>query len=124
MAEEPAIKAVGLFGGGIAGSGYVCGALIGGIAALSGVYSRGNLDEKEDPAMLQVGRTLVERFEQLTAQYGGIQCSDIARVDWKDPASVQQYRAGPGSRRDICIEVVGETARALGEILDTESLPR
>lgn len=46
MADERAIKAVGLFGGGIAASGYVCGALIGGIAALSSVYSRGNFDEE------------------------------------------------------------------------------
>lgn len=122
--NESAIKAVGLFGGGIAGSGFVCGALVGGIAALSSVYSRGNLNEKEDPAMRDVGRRLVARFEHLTAQYGSIQCSDIARVDWKNPAAVQHYRSGPHSRRNICIEVVGETAQALGEILDDEGLPR
>lgn len=74
--------------------------------------------------MREVGQRLVCRFERITAKYGGIQCRDIARVDWKDPASVQQYRSGPGSRRECCIEVVGETARALGEILEAEGLPR
>ena len=118
--DESAIKAVGMFGGGIACSGYTCGALLGAVAALSAVYSRGTLEEKESPAMWAVGGRMVEKFEELTAQYGGIRCLDVARVDWKDPLSVKEFRTNPESRRKICVQVVGDTAYALGELIEKE----
>jgi C_GCAxxG_C_C family probable redox protein len=49
LINEAIIKSMGAFGGGIASTGRVCGALIGGVALISSIYSRGNLEEKEDP---------------------------------------------------------------------------
>jgi C_GCAxxG_C_C family probable redox protein len=121
--NEEVIKAVGLFGGGIACSGYTCGALLGGIASLSSVYSRGNLDEKESPVMREMGGRLVRKFEELTAPHGGIRCQDIARVDWTDPVSINEFRTSPDGRRSICLALVGDIAQALGELIDGAANP-
>jgi len=118
LAEPQVVKAAGLLGGGIAKSAQVCGALTGAILALSSRYSRSSLEEQEDPVMWQFGRRMVERFVTLTEPQGGILCRDIARVDWNDPEAVAQFRTSPESRRRICIEVVGKTAEALGELLE------
>lgn len=115
------IKAVGALGGGIAGSGRVCGALLGGVAFISSLYSRGSLEEKEDPRMWRLGRQLNERFEELTRAYGGVNCSDIARVDWSDRKQTREFYNNPDSRWHCCLQVVEETAFALGEILDAET---
>ena len=120
VVDETAIKAVGLFGGGIARSGSTCGALLGAVAAIAGMHGRGNLEEKEDPVMWELGDRIVRRFQELTGEFGGIRCQEIARVDWKDPQAVSEFR-GPNGRRGVCIELVGEVAQALGELLDQQS---
>jgi len=124
VVDEAAIKAVGLFGGGIARSGNTCGALLGAIAALSCLYSRGTLDEKENPVMWELGDRLVKRFEELTEQEGGIRCMDIARVDWRDPVAAKEFRTNPESRRKVCVHLVGDVAQALGELIEQETSGR
>ena len=124
VVDEAAIKAVGLFGGGVARSGNTCGALLGAIAALSCLYSRGTLDEKENPIMWELGDWFVKRFEELTEQHGGIRCMDIARVDWRDPVAVKDFRTDPESRRKVCVQLVGDVAQALGELMDQQSSGR
>lgn len=116
--NEAVIKAMGALGGGVAGSGRVCGALLGGVAFISSLYSRGNLQGKEDPRMWRLGRQLTEKFEELTRTYGGVNCSDIARVDWSDKEQSREFYNNPDSRWRCCLQVVEETAFALGEILD------
>lgn len=91
VVHEEVTKATGLFGGGIAGSGNICGCLVGGVALISSIYSRGNLNEKEDPNMWQLGKRLVKKFEELTKPFGGTNCRDIARVDWTDKAAVKYF---------------------------------
>ncbi len=114
------IKSVGLFGGGIAGTGDVCGAVLGGMALISSLYSRGSVDEKEDPRMFKLGHMLDDAFVEITRQFGGKDCSHIARVDWLDRDQVTAFYEATDSRRKYCREVVGETARALGEIIEKE----
>ena len=116
--NEAVIKAVGAFGGGIASTGRVCGALLGGVAMISSLYSRGNLEEKENPRMYRMGYKLSKKFEELTQEYGGINCRDIARANWSDKEQTKEFYTNPEGRRKHCIRLVGETAYALGEILD------
>ena len=118
--DTEVIKAVGLFGGGIAGTGDVCGAMLGGIACISSQCSRGSLEEKESPQLFKLGHLLDVAFTDITREYGGKDCTDIARVDWMDADQVKQYYQGENSRKHHCSRVVGETARALGEIIDQE----
>lgn len=120
--DENAVKALGAFGGGIASSGNVCGVLIGGIAAISSIYSRGNLDEKENPRLWSASSKFLKKFEELTSSYDSMNCRDIAQVDWKNKLEVKNYYINPMSSRKVCIKLVGDAAYALGELI--EQLPK
>ena len=63
----------------------------------------------------------MKSFEELTAEYGGMDCGQIARVDWMDRDQVKNFYGNAESRRQHCIRVVGETARLLGELLEKEA---
>lgn len=119
--DETAVKALGAFGGGIASSGSVCGILIGGIAVISSIYSRGNLDEKENPRLWSVSSKFLKKFEELAKPLGGMNCRDIAKIDWKNKLEVKNYYVNPLSTRKICIKLVGDTAYALGELIDQQA---
>jgi len=118
--DENAIKAVGAFGGGIASSGAVCGTLLGAIAAVSSLHSRGNLGEKENPRVWGVSNKLIQQFNQLTEPYGGTDCKDIARINWSNHDEVKNYYSNPESTRKDCVQLVGDFAFALGKILGKE----
>lgn len=120
MVDETAVKAVGAFGGGIASSGSVCGILLGGVALISTMYSRGNLNEKENPRIWSLSSKFLKKFEELTEPYGGMNCREIAGVDWKNREAVKEYYSNPDSNRRICTKLVGEAAYILGELLEQE----
>jgi C_GCAxxG_C_C family probable redox protein len=120
ISSPEVIKAVGLYGGGVSGTGEVCGALLGGIALISSLFSRSSLEEKESPKMWKLGHMLDDRFAEITNGHGGKLCRDIARVDWSDRDQVSAFYKDNGSRRKHCMQVVEETARALGKILEQE----
>jgi C_GCAxxG_C_C family probable redox protein len=120
MVDESAVRAVGAYGGGIASSGNVCGILLGGVAMISSLYSRGNLDEKENPRMWGLSKKFLQKFEELTEPYGGMDCRDIAGIDWKNRDAAKEYYSNPESSRKICIKLVGEAASILGELLEQE----
>lgn len=119
--DENAIRVVGAFAGGIAGSGHVCGILLGGVAVISSLYSRGSLDDKENPRLWAASRTFLQRFEELAEPFGGINCRDIAGIDWRDREAVREYYADRESTRRNCIQLVGEAAYALGVLLEEEA---
>mgnify|MGYP001256757169 CR=1 FL=1 len=118
MHDDGAVRAVGAYGGGIASSGSVCGILLGGIALISSIYSRANLAEKEDPRMWLLSKKFMLEFEKLTQPHGGMNCRDIARIDWRDRDAVKSYYSDPDSTRRECIRLVGEAACALGRLLE------
>ena len=120
MVNDTVIKAMGAFGGGIASTGQLCGALLGGVALISSIYSKGSPEEKDDFRMWRSGYKLSKIFENLTEPYGGINCKDIARVDWRDKQAVKDFYYNPESRRRICAKLLGDMAYALGEILDKD----
>ena len=116
------LKSIGLFGGGVAGTGGVCGALSGGIALLSSLYAKSNLEDKESPKMWQLGRILHDRFTEITEEFGGRNCSDIVRVDWLDQEQVRAMSKDPNSRFQYCRMVIEKTAIYLGEILEKHTI--
>jgi len=122
MVNEAVIKAMGAFGGGIASSGNVCGILTGGVALISSIYSRGNLEEKEDPRMWRLSYKLLKIFENLTEPFGGINCRDIARVNWSDKEATKDFYNNPESTHKLCLQLVGDFAFAMGEVLDKDRL--
>lgn len=120
--NEDVIKALGAFGGGVASSGRICGTLTGGVALISSLFSRGNLQDREDPRMWKLSAKLTRKFEELTEPFGGVDCANIAQMNWRDPAAVKDFYSNPESRRQHCIKLVGDFAYALGVLLETEKL--
>jgi C_GCAxxG_C_C family probable redox protein len=118
VVNEEVVKAMGAFGGGIAGTSRVCGCLTGGVALISSLFSRGNIQGKEDPKMWSLSHKFIRQFEELTREHGGVNCRDIARMDWQDRGRVKEFYGNPDSRRKICIKLVGDTAYALGKLLE------
>lgn len=116
--NESLVKAVGAFGGGIASTGNVCGALLGGVALISSLYSKANVDEQDDPTLWRLSYKLAKLFEEKTAVHGGINCRNIAALNWKDKEAVKDFYENPESRRRHCIQLVGDVAFAVGELLE------
>ena len=115
------VKALGLFGGGISGTGGICGIFTGGIALISSISSRGTLEEKESPDMWRLGHQLDNKFGELTSEFGGKSCSQIARVDWMDRDQVNNFYSGANGRFKHCLELAVKTTQILGEILEKEA---
>jgi C_GCAxxG_C_C family probable redox protein len=120
ISDPAVIKALGAFGGGIGGTGNICGTLVGAVSVIGSLYSRGSLEEKENPRMWAATKNILKSFQELAAPHGGINCNQIARVDWMDRDQVKDFYKNPESRRHHCMAIVGETAKALGELLDQE----
>lgn len=121
MIDQEIIKAVGAFGGGVASSGRVCGILLGGVAMISTLYSRGSLAGKENPRLWSLSSRFTHAFEVLTKSFGSVDCCAIAGVDWQDRDQVKNYYNNPESSRKTCAVLVGESARLLGELLEEEA---
>ncbi len=64
----------------------------------------------------------IREFETLTREYGGTDCRDIARIDWRNREMVKGYYSNPESRRKICMQLVGDVAFMLGKLLEAEGL--
>jgi C_GCAxxG_C_C family probable redox protein len=118
--DPSVIKALGAFGGGIAGTGNICGTLVGAVSVIGSLYSRGSVEEKENPRMWGATKTVLKNFEAFAMPHGGINCCQIARVDWMDRGQVKNFYRNPESRRQHCTTIVGETAKALCVLLDQE----
>ena len=118
--DENVIRAVGAFAGGIASSGSVCGTLLGAVAAVSTLHSRGSLEGKENPRMWGAGHKLIKEFDKLTEAFGGNTCRQITGMEWSDRDAVKEYYSNPDSSRKHCIQLVGDLAFILGEILEKE----
>jgi len=112
------IRAVGAYGGGIASSGRTCGILLGAIAVVSTIYSKARPDGRDDPNMWRLSFKLSKAFDKMCEPYGGTDCADIARVEWRDRDQVKQFYGQPDSRRRICTQLTGDMAAYLGELLD------
>jgi len=113
--ENPdAVRMLGGFGGGIGGSGSVCGAIIGGVAALSSRYSKGTLKEKEDPKLFPLCNELFRRFgaEIEVSNY----CRDITNTDFTKPEQVKAYIASP-QKIARCIQLVAKTTELVRDML-------
>jgi len=116
------VKAVAILSGGVAGTGRVCGLLISSLAVISCILGKDNFKEEKDPRLIKLGYLMEEIFVDLTEKFGGINCRDIARADWTDPEQFAYHFNSPESRRSLCIQLAGDTAKALGELLESEGL--
>lgn len=104
-----------IFGGGLAGHGEICGAVIGALAVLGLKFGRSSAGDDADLRMWLYAYDFLARFRSEVGQ-GNILCREIAGVDWRDSAQLKQFREGPG--RLSCQKLTGQTAKLLGELLE------
>jgi C_GCAxxG_C_C family probable redox protein len=113
--NDDLIKALDPFGGGLGGHGEVCGAVIGGLAAIGLLFGRSKVGEEADMKMWKYSREFLKRFGKEIAG-GSILCRDIVQVNWLDPAQVKEY--GQGEKFLKCKTLVGKTAGLIGELIE------
>jgi C_GCAxxG_C_C family probable redox protein len=109
---ETALKIASCFGGGIGGSGQICGAVSGGILALGLKFGRGGREEK---AVAQVAHKkaleLMRAFEQV---HSTCTCrSLLGGCDLTTAEGKQQFQE-QGLHRKVCVGCV----RTAGELLE------
>jgi C_GCAxxG_C_C family probable redox protein len=122
LGGQESFKAASALAGGIARMGNTCGALVGGLMAISLAFGR---DQLEDGATSQgyaramdLGGELCKRFE---AALGSTQCRDIQRslfgrsFDLRDPRERQEFRKA-GSY-DKCPQVVQRAAELAARVI-------
>lgn len=105
------------FGGGIGGSGSICGAIVGGVGGLSLSYGRGSVDERESRKLFPLCTELYRRFqgEIETSRF----CREITGIDFADPEQAKAFSSSP-EKRARCARLVGETANLVCEMLARE----
>jgi len=103
------------FGGGLGGRGEVCGAVIGGLAAIGLLFGRDKAGKETDTKVWIYSREFLKRFEREIAG-GSILCRDIAQTNWADPAQVKEY--GQGEKFLKCKTLTGKTAGLIGELIE------
>jgi C_GCAxxG_C_C family probable redox protein len=103
------------FGGGLAAHGEVCGAVIGGLAAIGLALGRPKSGREADLRMWKLSNMFMKRFKDEVTD-GKLLCRDIAGVDWRDKDQAARYREG--EKFKSCQALAGKTARILGELLE------
>jgi C_GCAxxG_C_C family probable redox protein len=104
-------------GGGITSTGGPCGALIGGVAFLGYLFGKDEPEKQDDPLMWKTSLKFYKRFEdEVAKEYGGINCRDIAGVDWSDREAAKAFFKGEGGAQ--CVRNTGKTGRILGEVIE------
>lgn len=110
----------GLSGGGaLAGTG-LCGALTGGLMALSAQFGRDadKLDKGRGMRNFQAGRKLVDRFQK---EFEGLTCNDLQERfsgrTW-DFWNGSEYQGFSNARGDKCARTTGLVAKWVVEMMD------
>jgi hypothetical protein len=119
--EPPATElmaALAPFGGGLGSSGRLCGILPGALAVLGFTLGKTGVKTRDHRLLWKLSYAMVRRFDEICAEFGGVNCADIARIDWKDRAAVKIfYRGGPDSTRPNCVRVIRATVLALHDLV-------
>ena len=115
------VAAMAPFAGGMGSTGKACGALSGALATIGFTLGKTVPKQENHQQMCSLSYAMIQKFSEITAPHGSIECSDIAQVDWKDKEAVHIFRTNPDSTRKNCVRVVRETSNALYDLI-TEKL--
>lgn len=120
IVDDATIKAShGLSGGGGLSAQGTCGALIGGLMALSAKYGRDRdkLDKGRFIHNLQKNKILVERFQ---SEFGGITCQELQKQftgRTYDMWNAEEYKAFDQARDKKCAHATGTVTKWVIEML-------
>jgi C_GCAxxG_C_C family probable redox protein len=112
--EETAKKAACGFGGGIAHTGNICGAVSGAIMAISLKYGK---TREGDDAATEKTRSAVRQFiDEFRQRNGSINCTELLAHDLSNPADLARARE-LGLFKTKCPALVRDAAEILETIL-------
>ncbi len=122
--DDPVIKAAHAFAGGGALSGEgTCGALVGGLAAISSYYGRERSQFGQKTAARKKNFSYSRQLHQkFTKEFGGVTCAEVQKNvvgrSYKlwDPEDYQKFEKA-GGHDDKCTNVSGQVACWTAEIL-------
>jgi len=104
------------FGGGIGRNGDVCGALIGGVMAMSLALGRDNAEQSRDPCYQAVDRF----YNEFRTRFGSCRCRELTNANLKTPEGNLVYRAEVHS--DVCVPIVAWAAKRAHDIIEETTL--
>lgn len=101
-----------VLGGGMAGTGEVCGLVTGALMCIGIKHGREEPSEPRDQAYA-LARQFIRRFRD---EMGSIQCRDLTGADLTTPEGVEQYRSSDVPIK-VCLRAGGLAYRFLLELL-------
>jgi C_GCAxxG_C_C family probable redox protein len=101
------------FGGGIGGTGSVCGALVGAVMAIGLRHGR-QLSSERDARAYALTQQLRRRFE---AEMGHVDCRGLTGMDLSTPEGVKRFYASDVPQR-VCLPAVGVAYQVVMELLE------
>ena len=111
--EHDAVPAIATaFGGGIGGTGSVCGAVVGAVMAIGLRHGRRDASVK-DARAYGLTQELRRRFE---AEMGATECRTLTGMDLSTPEGVRAFYKSDVPAR-VCLPAVGFAYRAAVELL-------
>ncbi len=117
------IAAMAPFGGGMGSSGQVCGTLSGALAVIGYTLGKTSPEDKDHKLLWKISYKMVRQFDEITKEYGGNNCADIAQINWKDMDSVKTFYKDPDSTRKNCVQVIQATSDYLYDLIQ-ENFPQ
>ena len=101
--SERVLKATAGLPGGIGWLGAECGCVTSAVMMMGLTYGEDILIDGngQNPGIIPMGQNYLNRFRP---SYGGLKCSEIARIDYKDKKDVKKHTLGASSRcfKAIC----------------------
>lgn len=115
--ESPLIPRIATpFAGGMAGSGEVCGAVVGALMAIGVIHGRDEVGQPDGEAH-RLGAEVLRAFRE---EMGAVCCRELTGMDLSTPEGLKQFRASDVPVR-VCLPAVGF---AYQRTLDLLALPQ
>ncbi len=108
-----AIKLSGVFGGGLAHQGHVCGAVSGALMIIGMKYNGTESDYASREHGFAIGTDFIEEFE---SRHQTIDCRDLIGCDLSTTEGLERFKAS-GIFKNICPRWVKEAAEILETLL-------
>jgi C_GCAxxG_C_C family probable redox protein len=103
------------FGGGIGRNGDVCGALTGGVVAVSLAFGRDKPEESREPCYSAVNQF----YSDFRAKFGSCKCRELTNLNMKPPERSKAYSAEV--HEEVCNPIVAWAARRVYDLVKETS---
>jgi C_GCAxxG_C_C family probable redox protein len=103
------------FGGGISRNGDVCGALTGGVMAISFALGRDKADESREPCYPAVDQF----YKDFRTKFGTCRCRELTNLNMKTPEGAEAYTKEV--HMEVCNPIVAWAARRAHDIIKDTS---